>query len=142
MMKGVMGQQNSCKTLSGVHSTMHLIRHNYGLAAITCDLYMEMVQCYSVKKYVQLIFVSIPSKSGLCGIQIVTHDNRNNHNMESTIVFLCRDALVLSTLNLMQMSALGEFKSLLTIIIPAPVQPQLWYQIQEVPWPSKSSTLS
>ena len=26
--KGVMGQQNSCKTLIGVHSTMHLMHPN------------------------------------------------------------------------------------------------------------------
>ena len=32
MMKGVMGQQNSRKTLIGVHSKMHLM---HGLATIT-----------------------------------------------------------------------------------------------------------
>ena len=35
-MKGGMGQQNSCKTSTGVHSMMHLVHANQGLATITC----------------------------------------------------------------------------------------------------------
>ena len=31
-----MGQQNSCKTLTWVHSTMHLMHSNEGHATITC----------------------------------------------------------------------------------------------------------
>ena len=31
-----MGQQNSCKTLIGVHSIVHLMHPNKGLATITC----------------------------------------------------------------------------------------------------------
>ena len=31
-----MGQQNSCKTLIGVHSTMHFMHRNQGLALFTC----------------------------------------------------------------------------------------------------------
>ena len=37
MMEGVIGQQNSCKTLLiiGVHSTMHLMHPSYGLTTFT-----------------------------------------------------------------------------------------------------------
>lgn len=56
MIKEVMGQQNSCETLVGVHLTMHLKHPNWALAIIitcTCTLTISIV--WMIWMHVQLM---------------------------------------------------------------------------------------
>ena len=42
-MRGAMGQQKNCKTLIGVHLTMHLMHPNYSLATVTYWLATKVI---------------------------------------------------------------------------------------------------